>query len=143
VPALRPILEDDRVADIGVGLLAYRALVRIPLGTALLEELAFRGVLFAAWRRRSGTFTAAVGSSLVFGLWHIRPTYDLLAANDVSGGAAVDALAVAAAVVTTAAAGGFFVWLRVRGESLAAPFVAHAGVNALAIVAAFAALRLA
>lgn len=48
VPALHPLLEDERVGDIGYGLLAYRTLIRIPLGTVVLEEIAFRGVLFGS-----------------------------------------------------------------------------------------------
>ncbi len=137
VPALHPLLDDARVAGAGWGLIAYRALVRIPLGTALLEEVAFRGVLLAAWRRVSGTWPAVVGSSAVFGLWHVRPTLELLEANDVATGLAATAAAVSGAVLVTAAAGVFFCWLRLRSDSLAGPFVAHAAINSLALVAAF------
>lgn len=142
VPALRPLLEDDRVGDIGYGLLAYRMFIRIPLGTALLEEVAFRGVLFGAWQRWAGTRAAIVGSSVVFGLWHVRPAWDLLDENGVSQPVAVELLLVATAVMLTAAAGGFFCWLRTRSRSLVAPFVAHAMINSVATLAAFAAFRL-
>jgi hypothetical protein len=63
VPGLRFMLDDARVAGIGIGLLAYRTLLRIPFGTVLLEELAFRGVLFAAWTRVHGVVRAAVGGA--------------------------------------------------------------------------------
>jgi hypothetical protein len=43
------MIADERVKGLWGGKLAYQALVRVPLGTALLEELAFRGVLLAAW----------------------------------------------------------------------------------------------
>ena len=72
VPTLHPLLEDERVGDIGYGLLAYRALIRIPFGTALLEEVAFRGVLFASWARWAGRWWAVIGSSAVFGLWQLE-----------------------------------------------------------------------
>ena len=137
IPALRPLFDDARTAGIGPGLLAYRALVRIPLGTALLEEVAFRGVLFSAWRRRSTVRVAAVGSSIVFGLWHIRPAFDLLAENDVSAGGPGRALAVLAAVAGTTVAGVVFCWLRVGSGSLVAPYLAHAALNSLATIAAF------
>lgn len=137
VPALHPLLEDERVAGAGWGLVAYRALVRIPLGTALLEEVAFRGVLLAGWRRVAGTWVAVAGSSVVFGLWHVRPTLELLDANNLAAGAAATGFAVAGAVALTAAAGVGFCWLRLRSGSLAAPFVAHAAMNSLALVAAF------
>ncbi len=137
VPALHALFDDARVAGAGWGLVAYRALVRIPLGTALLEEVAFRGVLLAAWRRVAGTWPAVVGSSAVFGLWHVRPTLELLAANDVAQGTLAAGSVVTAAVALTAAAGVVFCWLRLRSGSLAAPLVAHAALNSLALVAAF------
>ncbi|MDJ0925943.1 MAG: CPBP family intramembrane metalloprotease, partial [Acidimicrobiia bacterium] len=84
VPGLRPLFDDARIADIGPGLVAYRALIRIPLGTALFEEFAFRGVLFGAGLKIWTLQRAAVLSSLVFGLWHVRPTHDLLVANDLA-----------------------------------------------------------
>lgn len=138
LPPLRPLLEDARVAGAGWGLLAYRALVRIPLGTVLLEEVAFRGVLLAAWRRSWGTWPAVAGSSAVFGLWHVRPTLELLDANDVASGAAAAAAAVAGAVVLTTVGGAVFCWMRLRSGSLVAPMLAHAALNSLSLVAAYA-----
>jgi membrane protease YdiL (CAAX protease family) len=142
VPVLRPALEDERVADIGYGVLAYRALVRIPIGTALLEEFAFRGALFGAWRRRWGTAAAVAGSSFIFGLWHIRPTLELTSTNGFADSGPGRVAAVAAAVVLTTAGGALFAWLRLRSRSLVAPLVAHTGINSLALIAAFIALRL-
>ncbi len=136
VPPLHPLLDDARVGSIGSGLVAYRALIRIPLGTALFEEFAFRGVLFGAWAKVAGIWRAAAGSSIVFGLWHIRPTIDLLDANSLAGSAGVRVAAVAAAVIGTAAVGGFFCLVRLRSRSLLAPFVAHAMINSAALVAA-------
>src|SRR5215467_8709286 len=51
LPATRPVLGDKRVAGLGGRAVAYQALVRIPVGTVLWEETAFRGVLQAALRR--------------------------------------------------------------------------------------------
>jgi hypothetical protein len=40
------VVQDQRVADVDTPVeLAYQALVRIPFGTAVMEEFAFRGVL--------------------------------------------------------------------------------------------------
>jgi membrane protease YdiL (CAAX protease family) len=136
VPALHPLFDDARIEGIELGLLAYRALIRIPLGTALFEEFAFRGVLFGAWARIASRLRAAAGSSLVFGLWHVRPTIDLLKANELAVSSAARASALAAAVLLTAAAGYLFCLLRIHSRSLLAPFVAHAAINSLAIVAA-------
>ena len=143
IPALRPALEDERVAGIRFGLLVYRALVRIPLGTVILEELAFRGVLLGAWVRWRGTVSAVVGSSVMFGLWHFRPTLDLLANNDLVGPGPGRAVFAAAAVLGTTLAGAVFAILRLRTRSLMAALVAHAGINSLAIGAAFIAFQLA
>ena len=137
VPGLHPLLDDARVAGIGLGLLAYRALLRIPLGTVVLEELAFRGVIFGAWARLSGAVHAAIGSSVVFGLWHIRPAIELLDVNDLAGSVGPRIAAVTAAVILTAGAGLFFCFLRIRNRSLLAPVLAHATINSLATVAAF------
>ncbi len=136
IPTLHPLFEDARFADIGIGLVAYRALIRIPLGTALFEEFAFRGLLFGAWTKLTSPVRAAAGSSLVFGLWHIRPTIDLLNANEVAESSGARVIALAAAVLATAVAGYLFCWLRIRSGSLLAPFIAHAAINSLAIVAA-------
>ena len=51
--------------------MAYESLARIPVGTAVFEEVAFRGVL-PGLIARTTTEPAAVGlSSLLFGLWHV------------------------------------------------------------------------
>jgi membrane protease YdiL (CAAX protease family) len=136
VPPIRELFGDERVVGAGPGLLAYRALIRIPLGTALFEEFAFRGVLLGAWQRIASPQRAAWGSSVVFGLWHIRPTIELLDVNGIAGATAIRLSLVIAAVVATTLAGYLFCELRRRSGSLAAPFVAHAAINAMAIVIA-------
>ncbi len=137
VPAFHGLFEDARVEDMSVGLLAYRALVRIPLGTALLEEFAFRGVLFGAWCRIARPLWAAAGSSLVFGLWHIRPSIELLDANGLVLGSAGRVGAVVVAIAATTLVGLVFCWLRMRSHSLLAPYLAHAATNSLALVGAY------
>jgi membrane protease YdiL (CAAX protease family) len=136
-PATRPLFDDARTAGIGPGLLAYRALIRIPLGTVLLEEVAFRSVLLAAWRRTASLPVAVFGSSLVFGIWHIRPAIELLIENDVAAAGPARILAVGGAVAGTTIAGIAFCWLRVRSGSLLAPGLAHMAANSLATVLAY------
>jgi membrane protease YdiL (CAAX protease family) len=58
--------------------------IRFPLGTALYEEVAFRGVLGALWTRRSGERTARTVAAAAFGAWHILPTVRLY--PDMAGG---------------------------------------------------------
>ena len=128
------VLADARVRHLRGGELVYQALVRVPLGTALLEELAFRGVLFGAWRGY-GDGVAAVVSCAVFGLWHVAPATTMVRVNAPAARPALVARAVAGTVLVTAAAGAALLWLRVETGSLAAPFAAHAAVNSLATVA--------
>ena len=44
LPLTRELFNDYR-ADVGLSALLWRTLVAIPLGTVLMEEIAFRGVL--------------------------------------------------------------------------------------------------
>ena len=127
-------LADERVAGLSNGPLVYQVLVRIPVGTALLEELAFRGVLYAAWADR-GTTEAALMSSVAFGLWHISPTINLMRANRPGAALGRTALVVVGAVAFTTVAGLGLVWLRLDSGSIAAPWALHATLNGMATVA--------
>lgn len=136
VPALAPLLADERAAGLSGWGLGYAAAVRIPLGTAVAEELVFRGVLIAAFAQRLRLWHAVLASSTVFGLWHIGPTVALLEVNAVPVGPGGAALAVAGSVVATTAAGIGFWLLRRWSGSLLAPIVAHSATNSLALLAA-------
>ena len=78
VPDLRTLFDDGRLGTLGLGTLLWVTLVRIPLGTVLLEEVAFRGVLPALFgggeRWRWGPVLA---TSALFGLWHVLPSLAL------------------------------------------------------------------
>ncbi|HEX9352375.1 MAG TPA: CPBP family intramembrane glutamic endopeptidase [Streptosporangiaceae bacterium] len=138
VPATRPVLADQRIAGLTGRGLAYQALVRIPVGTALWEEAAFRGVLQAALRRVLPGPAALAVTSTVFGLWHIRPTVDALRINQVAECRRAAPGSVAWAVAATAAAGLLLSGLRERSGSLAAPVLLHLSANSGAILAAWA-----
>ncbi|WP_083442231.1 CPBP family intramembrane glutamic endopeptidase [Nitriliruptor alkaliphilus] len=129
------LLADDRAA-LGAGGLAFALLVRIPLGTAVCEEVAFRGVLTAACRRVLPGPVAVGWSSLVFGLWHIAPTAIALRINDVDPTSPEGVATVAGAVAVTTVAGVLFDLLRSRSRSLLAPVLAHWAVNAFSLAAA-------
>jgi uncharacterized protein len=109
-------------------------LVRIPLGTVLLEEVVFRGALLAAWRPE-GTATAAALSSVAFGLWHVSPALNMVAANRPHAGTPVRLAVVAGTVLLTSLAGLALAWMRIASGSLAAPALLHATLNGLATIA--------
>jgi uncharacterized protein len=142
VPALRPLLRDVRIAALDGAALAYQVLVRIPVGTVLWEEVAFRGVLLAALLRQLPPVPAVAASSAVFGVWHIRPTLGGLTANGLVDGPGRTAAVVALACSGTAAGGLLFTWLRVRSGSLAAPVLLHLATNSLGTLAGAAAFRM-
>ncbi len=135
VPGVAALLADERAHLSGPALWSA-VLVRIPLGTALFEELAFRGVLLAVWWRAVGPGRAVVWSSVVFGLWHVAPTMVALQLNDVVVTEVAGLAAIGGSVGVTAIAGVGFAWLRIRSGSLLAPVLAHAAINALALLAA-------
>lgn len=129
------LLADERAALTGTAL-AAAVLVRIPLGTAVFEEVAFRGVLRALARPCWSPTRAALWSSAVFGLWHVAPTIVALRANDVEPASTAGLGAIAGAVLTTTVAGLVFDQLRARSGSLVAPILAHWATNAIGLLAA-------
>jgi uncharacterized protein len=142
VPALRPILVDARVAGRDGADLAYQALVRIPVGTVLWEEVAFRGVLLAVLRRLVPPPAAVGASSVLFGIWHVRPTLDRLAVDDLARGPVATGAAVLLGCLGTAAAGVLLTALRLRSGSLLAPVLLHVATNSAGLAASAAAIRM-
>lgn len=144
VPATRDTFQDDATI-VSTGAMLRRTLIVIPLGTALLEEAAFRGVLLGLCARRVSIWRAAWISSVLFGLWHIPPTINSAdgsgAIGDASRSGGSTALVVVGIVVAMTAAGMVFCWLRIRSRSLVAPFVAHWWINATAFAVAWAVSR--
>ena len=143
LPLTRDLFKDQRTDALSAGELAAKVLWYVPVGTVLLEEFAFRGVLYGLIRRQHGTVWATGISSLLFGLWHILPSLHLAtekpALTPVFGSSPVGAIvADAAAVLFTALSGVVFCELRRRSSSLLAPMGLHWATNALGYIAAFA-----
>ncbi|GAB2716451.1 CPBP family intramembrane glutamic endopeptidase [Streptomyces bullii] len=146
VPAGREVFRDARAVGLSGGHVLGQALVRVPFGTVLLEETAFRGVLWAMIRRRCGTAWATAVSSLLFGLWHLMPARGLNRSNTAvaevfGGGSAGVVPAVTAAIVLMIAAGAVLCELRRRSGSLLAPAALHWAVNGFSYAFAWAAAR--
>lgn len=138
IPATREYLADERLVGVGWGEMLYETLLRIPLGTALAEEIAFRGVVLGLLLSWMSPWRALLASSTLFGLWHILPAIEALENNpaaDLASGAFATVLEVSGQVMITAVAGAGLTWLRFRGNGLTAPFLAHWGVNGTAYLA--------
>jgi membrane protease YdiL (CAAX protease family) len=137
MPVTRPFLNDQRVTTLDGRGLAYQVAFRIPVGTVLWEEIAFRGVLQAALRRVMSEPAAIAAASGVFGVWHIRPTAAALQINQLAGDRRQAVARVAAGVAVTAAGGALFSWLRARSGRLAAPVLLHLATNCAGPVVAW------
>lgn len=142
VPETRDLFDDRRVSQhLGGGGLVDQIGWQIPLGTVLLEEVAFRGVLLALFLRRWSVIRSVLASSILFGLWHILPSAGLTTFNPifttVADNAVGRASSVFVAVAATTAVGTILCWLRLRAGHLIAPIIAHAGGNATAFTIAW------
>lgn len=142
LPVIRDVFDDRRVDD-GIAALAYNTLLAIPLGTVVLEEVAFRGALPAVLAREWSTARAVVLSSALFGLWHVLPSWGIGDVNpviaDVLGDGWIGRLiSVGGAVVGTFFVGLWWSFVRYRSGSLLAPVLAHISTNSLAYAIAWA-----
>lgn len=126
-PSIRSELGDPRFASLRGREAALHILVRIPVLTALIEEVVFRGVLHAALSALYPTPLVIWLGAGLFGLWHIGPGLDQAEAVHVSRRAR--AVHTAVTVVVTTLAGAFLVWLRIETGSVWAPVAVHAGTN--------------
>ncbi|HEY2947802.1 MAG TPA: CPBP family intramembrane glutamic endopeptidase [Micromonosporaceae bacterium] len=138
VPAFRPALLDDR-ARFAVDVAVVRGAIPVLVNTVILEELAFRGVLWGLLRRVGGTTVATLVSSALFGLWHVLPALGLPgrspAAGEVFGvGPGATLSAVAFGIASTFVAGVVLCELRRRSGSLLAPLGLHWATNGLGYV---------
>jgi membrane protease YdiL (CAAX protease family) len=141
VPAWSELFDDRRVSA-STWTMLYHTVVRIPLGTVVLEEVAFRSVLPALFATRWSLRRAAVAASALFGLWHVLPATTLNRVNPLTTrlfGEGADGVlaAVLFAVLSTFAAGLWWCWVRYRSGSVVTTVVAHVSTNSLAYLFAW------
>jgi len=132
-PWVRRHLRDERAPLTSRGETTRRALIRFPLGTALFEEVAFRGVLPALFANetRTGDFAAAG----IFAVWHLIPTHHALKVNGIAQGPKAR---IVGTLVGSAAAGlAGYVLSRVRRKtgSILAPWLIHSAINTTSYLA--------
>ena len=148
LPATRPAFLDARYHLPLPGVL-MSAFVVIPVGTILIEEIAFRSVLWGMLSRHMAAWRVLLTSSVMFGLWHVLPSLHLASANHGVGqavhaaGASANVLAVLATVAFTALGGVVAGELRRRSGSLLASAGMHWATNALGVIFGLVAWKLA
>ncbi len=145
IPPLRAAFHDTRIASIGLHALLWAAVIRVPFGTVLLEEVAFRGVLPGLlgggdrfrWR-------PVLGASVLFGLWHIGPAITMGRTNplihDLLGSAATIVAPLGVVVAMTAAGIAMSAW-RYAGRGLLASMSVHTATNSAGMVIGWALLH--
>lgn len=142
-PKTRMALRDDRALAESWDEMWYRTLIRFPLGTALFEELAFRGVLPGLFRASRRPWTAEAVSAAAFGLWHMIPTNRALSSNPLGREMSLSRrlAGIVAGSAAAAVSGLGLSWMRRATGSLLAPWLAHSSFNILSYLAGVVALR--
>ncbi len=142
LPMTKTAFLDARVSEIGLGGMLYQVLIRIPLGTVLLEEIAFRGVLptlFGGNPAQVWRWKPILASSALFGAWHILPSSALTngnsAVHEMLGGSGV--LVALLAVASTMLVGVLLSLACYVGHGLKASMLVHWATNSLGFVAAW------
>jgi len=142
VPATQHAFLDTRIGGASLPAMLFVVFVQIPLGTVVLEEIAFRGVLPALmggapairWR-----WLPVLGASTLFGLWHILPSMGIGNANAAVG----ETIGTNPWITTTAAVlsmigAGVLMCLMARvGKGIKTTMLLHWATNSLGFFAAW------
>ena len=142
IPRLEAAFADRRYRQAPGREIAWRLSVAIPLGTVLLEETAFRGVLLGAADQELSTAWAVATTAVLFGLWHVLPAGQMRSSNEtfaaaVGEGRRGHVLAVVGTVVFTAFGGVVFAALLLWSGSILAPMGLHWALNGMGVAVAW------
>jgi len=142
IPATSSAFLDSRTGGASLPMMLYVVLVQIPLGTVVLEEIAFRGVLPALmgaapairWR-----WVPVLGASVLFGLWHILPSMGIGQANAAVGGTIGTKpwITTSAAVLSMTVAGVLMCVMARLGKGIKTTMLLHWATNSLGFFAAW------
>lgn len=128
--ALAPIVTGEPVQageinDLSGSEVALRVALRVPVGTALFEEVAFRGILYAVWLRATDLRRTVLGTGVVFALWHMVITFKSVLEAEVVEWAPLVALGYIGSLLGLFAGGVAFALLRWRAGGVGGPFFFH------------------
>ncbi|MGS0685874.1 CPBP family intramembrane glutamic endopeptidase [Nakamurella sp. GG22] len=142
VPATQSAFIDTRIGDADTAQMLFVVLIQIPLGTVVLEEVAFRGVLPALMGVSPAirwSWGPVLGASTLFGLWHILPSIGIGDANAAVGGAIGHnvVLTTTLAVLAMIVAGVALCLIARLGKGIKTTMLLHWATNSLGFLAAW------
>jgi len=133
-----PLLDEPvryaPLRDLPTGALLLRVFPFMLVDTVVLEELAFRGVLFPWLLRGGGLVRAVLLSSAAFTLWHVVVVFAALEGTNLHADPLHHTLGALGAFAAVFAGGAAFALLRARTGHLAAPLAAHWTFNAVVLL---------
>ncbi len=124
-PPGMPDISFATIDDMNRGDLLYQIAFRIPLGTVLIEELAFRGAIQGNLRRYVSVRSAILLSTLIFAFWHLIVNFHTFQLTSVSAVEDVDVVLVLGLFLGVYFGGVVLATLREVSGHLAAPIAAH------------------
>lgn len=143
LPYTREVFTSSPAASITSAGLFWAVFIRVPFGTVLLEEVAFRGVLPALLGAdgRGWTWRPVLGTSVLFGLFHLFPALRLAQCDGLAVHSlfcpAGPVLGPAALVIVAMGLGILLCAVRHIGGGLLAPFAVHSAANSAGYVLAW------
>lgn len=131
--------QDDRYDKNLASTLLY-IFIAIPLLTVFFEEFLFRGILWGYIRNHWDPLKATLGSSVLFGLWHVLAARGMDKSFLLDAGipsAIAEPVLMIGTVIATSCAGIILCELRRRTDSLWVPVAVHWAINASAVAMAY------
>jgi len=117
------------IQDLGLLGLLWRLGAELTIATALTEEILFRGILQALYRRSLSTTNTLIATNVVFALWHVAANALTLQQNMVAlpliPGAVAQAIGYLGSLIAVGLGGMILSILRERTNHLAGSVVAH------------------
>jgi membrane protease YdiL (CAAX protease family) len=134
LPAVGLGVKGPRMVHGSPALLWLRIFFRIPLGTALFEEMLFRGIFFGYLIRSLSKVKTAIVTSIFFAAWHITPALKVARFNfridSVLPGIGLVFLGLCGAFV----AGMVLAGIRAHTRNIWGSILSHALINTLTLV---------
>jgi membrane protease YdiL (CAAX protease family) len=118
-------IDYEEVEDLSMGSFLLWAFFRQPVGTAIFEEVVFRGVLQGSMTRAFGTAKGILATAATFALWHVVINYRTIQDTNIGDSAILSPLAQVGSIGGLVLGGLFLSLLRHRTRNLAGPIVFH------------------